>query len=92
MYRQVSRVVKGPDGTPKRDSVKKEYFVCDLGIMGGGRLNQTRLSFSLVLRPEAKPEDQKVIDTRNTHSEGQQDSTADTRAGINSDEKDLYDE
>ena len=60
---------------------------------GGGRLNQTRLSFSLVPRPETKPEeegDQRVINTRilNTRSEGHKDSTAVTRAGINCIEKD----
>ena len=90
MFRPVSKSVQGPDGKIQRKIVKKEYFVCDIGLGGGGRLNQTKLSFSLVLRTQDTPENQEVNITRRlaTTSEGNTYSTAATnRAGINSDDE-----
>ena len=90
MFRPVSKSVQGPDGKVQRKIVKKEYFVCDIGLGGGGRLNQTKLSFSLVLRTQDTPENQEVDITRTlaTTSEGNTDSTAATKgAGINSDDE-----
>ena len=55
MMRPVNVKVTGPDGQIKLTTKKKEFWRCDLGLMGGGRLKQTKLPFSIVVKGTEKP-------------------------------------
>ena len=57
MVRPVNVKIRGPDGQIKQTTKKKEFWRCGLGLVGGGRLRQTKLPFSIVVKGTEKPFD-----------------------------------
>ena len=53
--RPVNVKIRGPDGQTKLTTKKKEVWRCDLGLVGGGKLRQTKLPFSIVVKGTEKP-------------------------------------